>query len=87
MVDEFSRHGASLTSPPTGAETIIPDNESDLAYATRALYVGEAGDVVVQMLTGEMVTLANMQAGTIYPMRVRRVLATGTTASYLVGLR
>ena len=87
MKDEFSRHGASLTSPSTAAETIMPDNESDLAYATRALYVGEAGDVVVQLMSGETVTLANMQAGTVYPMRVRRVLASGTTASFLVGLR
>ena len=87
MKDDFSRHASSLTSPPAAAETIIPDNEVDLAYATRALYVGEGGDVAVQLMSGETVTLANMQAGTVYPMRVRRVLASGTTASFLVGLR
>ena len=87
MKDDFSRHGSSLTSPPTAAEAIVPDNEADLAYATRALYVGEGGDVAVQLMSGDTITLANAQSGTVYPMRVRRVLATGTTADLLVGLR
>jgi hypothetical protein len=39
------------------------------------------------MLSGETVTLAGVLGGAIYPLRVAQVLATGTTATGLVGLR
>jgi hypothetical protein len=39
------------------------------------------------LISGEEVTLRNVQAGVIYPLRVKRVSSTGTTATDLVGLR
>lgn len=87
MRDDYSSYAHNLTAPATASEAILPDDEADLAYATRAIYVGQGGDVSVQLVSGDMVTLANAQSGTLYPMRVRRVLATGTTADLLVGLR
>ena len=87
MKDDFSTYTRNLTSPAVAAETVLPSDETDLSHATRALYVGQGGDLVVQLLSGDTVTLANVQSGTLYPMRVRRVLATGTTADLLIGLR
>lgn len=86
MTDSFKNFARSLTSPPENAGAIVPDDAADLPQATRALYVGGAGDVVLRMLGGETVTLANLQAGALVPLRVARVLATGTTATGLVGL-
>jgi hypothetical protein len=37
------------------------------------------------MLDGTTVTLANVPNGTLMPLRVSRVLATGTTASAILG--
>ena len=48
--------------------------------------MGAAGDVAVRMAGGGLVTFANLQAGSLVPLRIVRVMATGTTASALVGL-
>jgi hypothetical protein len=43
--------------------------------------------MTVEFVSGDTVTLYNVQAGAVYAVRVRHVLATGTTATGLVGLR
>jgi hypothetical protein len=86
MTDSFKNFARSLTSPPENAGAIVPSDSEDLPQVTRALYVGGAGDVALRMAGGELVTLANLQAGSLVPLRVARVLATGTSATGLVGL-
>lgn len=86
MQDHFRRHETSLTAPAERAEPIVPDDSADLPRATRAIYVGEAGDLRVRMISGDTVTFVNMQGGMSYPLRLRQVLATGTSATGLVGL-
>lgn len=86
MTDTFKMHSRGLTSPPEHAVAILPDDTGDLAITTRALFVGLAGDVTVRMAGGGVVTLANVPAGTLLPIRVDRVLATGTTAGAILGL-
>lgn len=86
MKDEFESYASGLTAPARTAHAIAPDDANDLGVATRALYVGEPGSLQVQMVSGQTVTFANVQAGVVYPFRVARVMATGTTASGLVGL-
>jgi hypothetical protein len=87
MADDFLTHETSLTSPAVGADVIVPNDTVALPKATRAIYVGTAGNLRVQFVAGDVVTLTNVQAGVIYPLRAVLVLATGTTASGLVGLR
>jgi hypothetical protein len=53
---------------------------------TRAIILGAAGDVAVVLKNGDSITLPALAAGVIYPVRVSRVLATGTTATGLKGL-
>lgn len=86
MADPFQHHAPSLTSPATHAEPIVPNDSQSLAIATRAVYVGGGGDMRVRMLSGETVTFTGLQAGQFYPLRIVRVLATGTTATGLMGL-
>ena len=86
MNDTFDNHAVSLTSPVTDAEAVTPNDTSDLAHVTRALYVGVGGELSVQMLSGDLITLSNVQPGVVYPIRVRRIMATGTTAAALVGM-
>lgn len=86
MTDEFEHHAISLTAPVTASDTITPDDAIDLPHVTRAIYVGVGGTLVVRMQSGDVATLANVQPGVLYPLRVARVLAAGTTAAGLVGL-
>lgn len=80
----------SVDSPMAPAEycfAIAPDDSVDLPHATKALYIGEAGDVVLVAVRGtNPVTFANLAAGTILDVRARAVRASGTTAGNIVGL-
>jgi hypothetical protein len=86
MTDSFKTHGRSLTSPPEDAAAIVPDDGADLATATRAVWVGGGGDLRVRMLGGAEVTLRGVGSGSLLPLRLARVFATGTTATALVAL-
>ena len=86
MIDMFKTHARSLTSPPEDAASITPgDAGSELSHVTRALYVGVAGDLALLMQGGATVVLRGVPSGSFLPLRVRQVLAAGTSADGIVG--
>lgn len=85
--DKFENSVDSLTAPASKCFTIAPSDSEFFAYSTKALYVGTGGDIaLVTVGSDEAVTFRNTIAGSILDIRVRQVLATGTTAQDLVGL-
>ncbi|KGD86576.1 MULTISPECIES: hypothetical protein [Rhizobium/Agrobacterium group] len=86
MHDRFANMQASLSGPASSGFSITPSDGSDLPEATRALYVGTGGNLTVRMLSGETLTLSNVSSGSLLPLRITRVLATGTTAAAIAGL-
>jgi hypothetical protein len=76
------------------AAAVTKDDANDLATApTRGLYVGGTGNVAVIMAAdntsggaGTAVTFSGVAAGTVLPIRVRRVMSTNTTATGIVAL-
>lgn len=76
-----------LQIPAGSATAITPNDDTDLATETRSLYVGGAGNVSVILANdADPVTLTALAVGVLHELRVRRVRATGTTATGLVGL-
>lgn len=72
------------TKPAKVAAEITPADDGLHEY--RALYIGGAGDVKVDMAeSGTAVTFVGVAAG-ILPISVRRVYDTDTTATDIVGL-
>lgn len=70
---------------PDRATQIIPSDTIVLGPTT--VYVGVAGDVAVEPYAGgNEVIFSGCPTGSVIPVRVRRVLATGTTALSLVGV-
>lgn len=86
MSDRFSSFQPSLSGPASSGFTIVPSDASDLAEVTRGIYVGQGGDLSAVMLSGEQVLLKSVPAGTVLPLRVRRVRSTDTTTAHLIGL-
>lgn len=68
------------------AASITPNDGADLATPTRGLYVGASGDVRVTMVGGQTLTFVGLAAGVVHPLRVKRVFATSTTASSIIGV-
>lgn len=83
---DFLSHQPGLESPPSRGVAITPDDGTDLGFPIRGLMVGTAGDVAILTTGGDTVTLPALQPGAQYAVLARRVLATGTTATGLVGL-
>jgi hypothetical protein len=86
MTDRYADHASSLQAPAETGFAITPDDSADLSETTRALYIGDGGSLVAVLASGVELSLVGLQTGSIIPIRVRRVKATGTTASALVGL-
>lgn len=86
MSDLYKTHSRGLSSPAENALAVTPDDTAAIAQASRALYVGQGGDLAVEMLGGESVVLGNVPAGALLPLRVTRVRATGTTAARIIAL-
>jgi len=80
---DYHQYAPGPESPADNAFEITID--ADLPVITRAVYVGSKGDLAVRMKSGDEVTLKNVPAGTLLPIRVVKVLV-ASTASSLVGL-
>ena len=85
MADTFLSHYTEKHDPANGAFSITPADGTDLDIVTRGLNVSAAGNVSVVTLADETVTV-HIAAGIVFPLRVKRVLSTGTTATGIVGL-
>lgn len=77
--------------PEYQANPITPDNSNDLAAGPdggtcRALYIGGAGNVNVDLLGGGTAVLTGLSAGQIVVVGVQRVRLTSTTATGILAL-
>lgn len=85
MSDLFKNVAQSLESPATRLINITPDDGSDLAFVTRAINVAESGAVRVTTRGDDIATVA-VAAGVPFPIRVKRIWSTGTTATGIVAM-
>jgi hypothetical protein len=50
------------------------------------LYIGTAGDLKVETVAGDEVTFVGINTGAFFPVHVKKVFATGTSASNIIAL-
>ena len=87
LADPFRQSTDSPISPSEDCFAILPSDSADLPRATKAIFIGQAGDVTLLPVRGTSeVTFRNLAAGSILDVRVRAVRVTGTTAADLIGL-
>lgn len=87
MPDRYSNCAAEPFGPAGAYFAVTPNDSTLLPFVTTGLFVGGAGDVsVVDPVTASPVVFKAVPAGSILPIRTARVLATGTTATFIVGL-
>lgn len=81
--DKFKGVSSGLDSPLRDGVAIVPNDVVDIAFVSRCLWVGTAGNLKVTMLGGADLVLAGLGVGW-HPLRVSRVWATDTTAANVV---
>lgn len=70
---------------PEDAAAVTPNDSADLSNYS-VIFVGGPGNVKVTTAQGTQVTFSGVQAGGVLPVRVRRVWATGTTATLMTAV-
>ena len=83
MDDRFQNHLPGLESPAVRLEAVVPNDDADLSVASRAIAVGTEGFVNLTTIAAGRVFVV---PGAPFPIRARRILATGTTAGQIVSL-
>lgn len=71
--------------PARSAVDIVPNNNTEFTR-TRGLYIGTTGNLRVVMANEATITFVAIAPGVIHPLSVIQVLATGTTATNIIGL-
>lgn len=85
--DRFQgRDPEALLVSITHGEAIAPSDTVEFTNASRAIYVGAGGNLVVVLISGDELTLKNVPSGSLLPLRAKRVASTNTTAADLVAL-
>jgi hypothetical protein len=69
------------------ASAVTPDDSTDLTEVAKGVYVGGAGTLKVDMGDGGTVTFSGLSAGVFLPIIVKRIYATGTTATNIIALQ
>lgn len=90
MPDPFSSYADNAAAPARHAVAVTPSDTIDLLDTPKGLYIGTGGDVTLVAAdapAGNTGTVfRGLPSGALLPVRVRRVLASGTTAADLVAL-
>lgn len=87
MTEDFSNFADSAIAPALLCFPVTPSDTQPLQQVTKALYIGEGGNVVLRSALGETdVTFINVPAGYTLDVRAIAVRAAGTTASAIIGL-
>lgn len=85
--DPFSKSVDSPMAPARYCFPITPSDSESLPRATKAIYVGEGGDVkLITVGSDQEVVFRNVPSGAILDVCVQAVRANGTTALSIVGL-
>ena len=85
MADLFSSHSESLSSPPSNLTRAVPSDTQDLAFVSRAINVAQSGTLRVTTLGGSVETVF-VAAGIVFPLRAKRIWASGTSATGIVAM-
>jgi len=82
----FAGRAAAANGPVGAFRAVTPNDADDLPDGdTRGLFVGQAGSLMIVGGDGAEVTL-HSAASQYHPLPVRRVRATGTTATDIIAL-
>ena len=85
MADKFGGYADAVGAPSRHVTPLTPSDSADLIDTPKGIYVGTGGDVKLIAVDAPAaapgVTFKNVPSGALLPVRARRVMATGTTAS------
>jgi hypothetical protein len=83
----YSTPYGDWSAPGTQAAPVTPNDNTDLPWVARFLWIGESGDISVILANDSNPVTFKVLAGTPFPFAVRRVRSAGTTAGSIIAVR
>lgn len=84
---KINSDGSVSTNLANGAVAVTPSDTVDLVTKpTKGVYIGGAGNLKADMSDGTTVTFNVLAVGVIHCLSVKRIYATGTTATNIVAV-
>lgn len=85
---EYDEYGKpSLGNSFVSADAVTPNDGADLPDGyTKGIFIGGAGNVSAVMNDGTNIVFTGLLVGVVYNFSVKRINATGTTATNIVAL-
>lgn len=65
--------------------SITPNDGANLANATKAIYCSEISTIKIDTVNNQTVTISNLANGIWHPIQAKKIYATGTSATGLLG--
>lgn len=86
-MDQFEHFSDSVSDPARRSAALVPSDDHSLERIPKALFIGTGGDILLQCIDDDApVLFRNIPSGAILPVRAKKIHASGTSASNLVGL-
>lgn len=79
-------NGISNSGPAANVVEVTPDDSNDLPHQSRGLLINDAGDIKITDINDNTTTIEDVVPGSILPIQVARVWATGTTCALIYNL-
>ena len=86
MADHFQNLADAPDFQSRRLVAITPHDTNDLAYVTKAVYIGTGGTISIIAADDTAAVSLTVQDGAVLPIRAKRIRATGTTATGIVGM-
>lgn len=86
MSDIFNKVGDMPDYSAKKLFAITPSNTNTLPLVTKAIYVGTGGTIAIMAQNDSTAVTLTVPDGAMLPIRAKAVMATGTSASNIVGL-
>jgi hypothetical protein len=86
MANTFQALNAQTITPSDTVDITLSGSPILAGESGACIYVGTGGNLTVTMLSGQVVAFLNVSYGSFLPIQVKRVWATGTTATNMLSL-
>lgn len=86
MSDNFYKVGDMPDYSAKKLFAITPSNTELLPLVTKAIYVGTGGTIAIMAQNDSVAVTLTVADGAMLPIRAKAIMATGTSASNIVGL-
>lgn len=86
MADHFQNLADAPDLQARRLVAITPHDTNDLAYVTKAVYIGTGGTISIIAADDTAAVSLTVQDGAVLPIRAKRIRETGTTATGIVGM-